>query len=402
MQEDDLTTPDYFLNYTVPNPAVEARTLLSKRLRVSGLLQVDVASATAGDSFVLYVWVDPFADDSSIQTYVATPTVTVYTPTTTAYLKVTPTSTSSKTVIRARTVTDTLAYATAVTHLIADATTIAAADADDLAKSKTLIDEIMPETNVHFASEVYHTAADAVWYGGHKEDDATNLASSDNMSDLATGYVLADELDDDVIAHLASTTFHAAADTVYDFGGTPNSEGTLVTKVNLLRTAMAAHFASTACHSVADSINVALVAATTIATNTASAQTLINLLKAYWNSHCAVGDATAADLAAVIVGANAARAALLAHYANSTIHSGTADAANLATLTAVPACTDAATSYTLLNAEKATVNLHYLTAAYGAAYGTVAAGYPLEWPSTAPVFVKTSSSGGTFTTTEFI
>ena len=64
MQDDTLSTPDYFLNYTVPNPAVETRSALSKRMRVHGLLRIDVASATAGDSFDLYVWVDPSADDA--------------------------------------------------------------------------------------------------------------------------------------------------------------------------------------------------------------------------------------------------------------------------------------------------------------------------------------------------
>lgn len=54
-QNDGLTTPDYFLNYTVPNPAVEAR--LGANTRVFGKPQIDVASAVAADSFVLYVWV---------------------------------------------------------------------------------------------------------------------------------------------------------------------------------------------------------------------------------------------------------------------------------------------------------------------------------------------------------
>jgi hypothetical protein len=62
MVDDGLSTPDYFLNYTVPDPAAETRAALAKRMRVHGVLQVDVASATAGDSFVLYVFVDPNAD----------------------------------------------------------------------------------------------------------------------------------------------------------------------------------------------------------------------------------------------------------------------------------------------------------------------------------------------------
>lgn len=66
-QNDGLTTPDYFLNYTVPNPAIETRDALYKRTRVNGKLQIDVASATSGDSFDLYVWVDPLsATDNAV------------------------------------------------------------------------------------------------------------------------------------------------------------------------------------------------------------------------------------------------------------------------------------------------------------------------------------------------
>jgi hypothetical protein len=64
-QNDGLTTPTYFLNYTVPNPAAETRAALNSRLRVFGKLQIDVASATAADSFTIYVWVDPSADTNT-------------------------------------------------------------------------------------------------------------------------------------------------------------------------------------------------------------------------------------------------------------------------------------------------------------------------------------------------
>lgn len=65
-QNDGLATlgPEYFIDYTVPNPAVETRDALNERIRVHGRIQIDVASATAGDSFVLYVWVDPEAEVS--------------------------------------------------------------------------------------------------------------------------------------------------------------------------------------------------------------------------------------------------------------------------------------------------------------------------------------------------
>lgn len=61
MQTDDLSTPEYLIDYTVPDPAVESRVIRDHFMLVFGKLQVDVASATAGDSFDLYVWVHPDA-----------------------------------------------------------------------------------------------------------------------------------------------------------------------------------------------------------------------------------------------------------------------------------------------------------------------------------------------------
>ncbi len=61
-QTDDISTPTYFIDYTVPNPAVETRAALNARLRVFGKLEIDIASATAADSVTIYVWVDPIAD----------------------------------------------------------------------------------------------------------------------------------------------------------------------------------------------------------------------------------------------------------------------------------------------------------------------------------------------------
>jgi hypothetical protein len=66
MQDDDLSTPTYFLDYTVPNPAVETRAALNARLRVHGKLQIDIAGATAADTVVIYVFVDPHADTGVI------------------------------------------------------------------------------------------------------------------------------------------------------------------------------------------------------------------------------------------------------------------------------------------------------------------------------------------------
>jgi hypothetical protein len=61
---DALTTPTYVVDYTVPSPAVETHSALNARERVMGTLTCVVASATAADSFDLYVIVDPNADDA--------------------------------------------------------------------------------------------------------------------------------------------------------------------------------------------------------------------------------------------------------------------------------------------------------------------------------------------------
>lgn len=335
--------------------------------------------------------------------YPVAPTLTVYSPTGTAYMKVTPDANSLRMIMRPRTITQSLVYAPLVTHKIADTTTtIAAADPDDLAKSKTAADEILADTNTHIASLTYHVAAGEAWVAGHLVDDSTNLSTADNMSSLATGYVLADELDDDVNAHLIDVTSHLVASDAVDFGGTPASEAALRTKVNLLRTAMIAHFADDAAHSVADPINFDAATATTPGSDEASDQTLINLLKSYWNSHCAVGDATAGDLAAVVVAANAAKAGLLAHMADDEVaHGGTADATNLATLTAVADADDQATANTLLTAEKATYNAHCAILEGGAYITAGPVGLPIDWPCAGAIFVKTDTSGGVFTVVEW-
>jgi hypothetical protein len=62
--EDTLTTPNYISNYTVPNPAVETHSAINARTRGKGTLTCAVTSATAGDSFVMVVVVDPNADDN--------------------------------------------------------------------------------------------------------------------------------------------------------------------------------------------------------------------------------------------------------------------------------------------------------------------------------------------------
>jgi hypothetical protein len=331
------------------------------------------------------------------------PAVTVYSPSGTAYMKVTPSAKSLKLIMRPRTITQSLVYAPLVTHKIADTTTtIAADDPDDLPKSKTAIDEILADVNTHIASLTYHVAAGTAWISGHKETDAANVTGVvADMSDLATGYTLADKLAAIVSAHALSTTHHLAAST-YTFTGVPDDEPKLRVKVNALRTAMLAHFASTTAHSVADVENLRLVAATTVGSSEGTDQTLINLLKAYWNSHAAQGDATAADLPAVIVGANAAKAALLAHMADATTaHGGAGDATNRATLLAVADASDLATAVTLLCAEKATYNAHCAILDGGAYITAGPVGLPIDWPCLGSAFVKTDTSSGVFTVAEW-
>ncbi len=376
-------------------------------------LMVDVGSAPAGTTptdgsayadAVALIGADGTSsigtiDIDDIAPYPVAPIITVNSPTGAAYIKYTPDATALEAIIRARVTSEDLIYATLITHKIADATSIGAADATDLASSKTLVNEIVAEAPTHIASTAYHIAAGTILYPGHKAADTTNTTSAADMIDLASGYTLYDELAADVAAHAASTTFHLAAST-FTPAATPNSEPTLRAALNDLRTFLLAHFASTAAHYVGDVENLRLLTATTPGSDEASDQTLINLVKTYWNSHCGIGAASAADLAAVICHANAFRAGLLVHYAATATHGGTADAANLATLTAVPACSDLATAQTLVNAEKATLNSHYAKTDNGA-YVTVPAGVPLEWACLGSVFVKTSVASGIWTATEF-
>ena len=333
------------------------------------------------------------------------PVCSVYSPTGTAYMKVVPSADVLQIVVRPRVTTEALLYAPIVTHKIADTTTtIGAADPDDLAKSKTAADEILADTNTHIANLTYHVAAGGAWYAGHIVDDDTNLIEAAAMGegDLAAGYTLYAELKLDLIAHAASLVFHPAAVPVLTLPGTPTSEALLVAATNAMRLALIAHLGSSVAHSVGDVENVRLVTATAAdATNTAGCRTNLNLYKTYLNSHFAVGDATAADLAAVIVAANAAKAGLLAHMADTTVaHGGIADATNHATLLAVADASDQATANTLLHAEKDTYNAHCAIVDGGAYITAGAAGLPIVWPCRGAFFAKTDGPG-VFTVAEF-
>ncbi|MGB7545589.1 MAG: hypothetical protein WBL92_08330, partial [Methanothrix sp.] len=449
----ETTGPDYFVDYTAPNPAVETRTALAKRTLVSGTVEIDVASATTADSFVLYVWVDPSAatdvvtnairEDSahtstdygtmalavrndtpttlagttgdyaplqvdangSLKTrsvpYPVSPVMTLYTPVTTAYVKVTPNAADLDMLIAPQVTTETLQIASLVTHKIVEATSIAAADPDDLPKSITAADEMYGEINTHIASLTYHVAAGTAFIEGHKVSDETNLSTADNMADLATGYTLYAELKLDLTAHAASAVIHNAAVAVAPtLPATPNSESLLVAATNATRLAMIAHFGSVVAHSPADVENVRLVTALAAdAVNTAGCLTNLNAIKACYNSHCGVGDVVHADLPAVIVSANAIHAALLAHFADATVaHGGRADAVALAAQTLGVAATNLATAYALLHVSKDAYNAHGQVCDGGIYFSVGAAVMPCHWPCLGSFFCKTNVSAHSFTT----
>lgn len=295
-------------------------------------------------------------------------------------------------------------------HTGADVTNpITAADATDEATAATLYADIRTQVLAHFAliGATGHTAADdshadpgaatdwddmsagAILFksimnshmgitnlDAHDSQDVTNTSTAADMSDLASGYTLADELEADMTAHFANATAHTNADdeTTVSFA-TPNSEGTLVAAVNLLKDAANDHFAnlfdsgSDPIHGTADAVNVVVIAD---CTNTATAQTLINDIKAKWNLHLAVlalvvhgaADATnviatadsGVQIAAAFVQANELKDNGNTHIASEGYHplagtaEGTADATTEATFVA------------LANALKATHNTHFSSA----------------------------------------
>jgi hypothetical protein len=177
------------------------------------------------------------------QAYPVSPVMTVYTPASTNYVKVTPNSANLAMSLAPTVATETLQVASVLVHKIADVTSFSAAN---------------PATN-----------------------DTTEL------------YALTDEVMDDFIVHIASTTYHVTATGTITHTAA-SSEATAVTEANLIRTNMLSHYASTTAHGgIADAINLALVAATTVATTKTNAVTLINLLATYHLAHLAVTDLSA-------------------------------------------------------------------------------------------------------------
>lgn len=170
----------------------------------------------------------------------SSPAVTAYSPSGAAYMKVTPTAESLELLVRPRTVSESLIFAPVVTHKVADASTIAATNpAVSEAESYALVNELKGDYNTHIASVVYHVAADA---------GSCSLANA-------------------------------------------TDEATLVALANNLRTLFGTHAANVTAHGgLADGVFAAAVAATTVATDAASAIVLENALAAAWLAHLAVVD----------------------------------------------------------------------------------------------------------------
>jgi len=168
--------------------------------------------------------------------------MTKYTPSTTAYVKV---STFSDTIMihmRPVVVTEDLIVASTIVHKIADANGIAATNpAVSDAEAQLMVTEIKADFNTHVASLAYHLAA------------GTNLITMANASNEATTVALTNEIAAKLAAHFADTSVHGGA---------------------------------------ADAVNLAAVAIAALApaTNYATAKTEMNLLVTAWIAHIAVTD----------------------------------------------------------------------------------------------------------------
>jgi hypothetical protein len=236
-------------------------------------------------------------------------------------------------------------------HKALDATTLAAtvpATAGALLYALSI--ELQGDANTHIASTTYHKVAGQAIAPTHKVVDANGIAATNPATNDTTElYALADEVVEDFNVHVADATYHTGVHgTLTHTNAT--SEVTAVAEINALRGALLSHFANVSVHGgVYDSVNLALVTATSDCTTKTDGLVLINLLATYWLAHCALGGAAASEATAVAQ-LNAVRTGLLAHLANSTTYHQTADTVNLATVTATSACTNAATALTLANA----------------------------------------------------
>jgi hypothetical protein len=126
----------------------------------------------------------------------------------------------------------------------------------------------------------------------HKTPDTATIAATNPAITEQNSYDLATELKSDYNTHIASTTYHVAADAGSCSLADATTEPTLVALTNNLRTLFGTHAANTTSHGgLADSVFAAAVAGTTIATGAASAITLENALATAWLAHLAVTSA---------------------------------------------------------------------------------------------------------------
>jgi hypothetical protein len=256
--------------------------------------------------------------------------------------------------------------------------------------------EMQLDQNTHVASTALHKVAGAPIYPVHKIPDVTNTCGAAADNDSTDVYVLANDLIDQIIAHIGSTTHHVTATATITHTDATTEE-TATTLVNLIRTSLIAHLGTgtNALHGgVQDTVNSALAVLTTAATNAATNKTLVNLLRTYYLAHLALGG-PATNEATAVAQVNAVRVGLLAHYASTAAHYA-ADAANLALVTATSACTDAATALTLVNA----LYPPYLAHHQFLQREKYAASVPAYWVGQTPIYVAIESAGGFTVRTE--
>ena len=143
------------------------------------------------------------ATDAFPNPFPSAPVMTLYSPATTAYVKVTPAADTLLMTVAPTVTTETLTYASVVTHKIADATTITSAAPTTDETDRLRATEFKADFNVHVASTAYHAAA------------GTAIATAD-ASDDPTLIALCQALDAAMKAHAASTTVHGGrADAVF-------------------------------------------------------------------------------------------------------------------------------------------------------------------------------------------
>jgi hypothetical protein len=118
----------------------------------------------------------------------------------------------------------------------------------------------------------------------HCVEDGTNTISSPNATTDGSLHTLLNEMKTDCNAHFADATVHDAADTANAIAaGNASDEATSVTLVNELWLDLVAHTIESGVHFTHDTFTA--LTNPVIATNYATAKTLANLLKAFYEAH---------------------------------------------------------------------------------------------------------------------